>query len=252
MQLPSRRELVPLGPALPAAWTQAVFEAAYAHGMEAFPDEAAGIVSGGEYQRLENRSTTPGEDVLLSDVDLLRVADAELFFHTHPNGLGCPSAQDMTYQLQLGVPFVIMVLPTFDLFAFGDQLPKQVIIGRGFRHGVHDCYALVRDWFEPAGVPLADYPRGWEWWTKGLDLYRANFKAWGFVEIPPEEATRRGDVALFSFNFAVPMHAAIVIDRDLMLHHASGIRPVDHTRLSCEVPRQRYRRHVTLALRFAR
>lgn len=252
MQLPSRRELVPLGPALPAAWTPDVFAAAYAHGLEAFPDEAAGVVSGGEYQRLENRSATPGEDVLLSDADLLRVADADLFFHTHPNGLGCPSTQDMIYQQQLGVPFVIMVLPTFDLFAFGDQLPRMPIIGRGFRHGVHDCFALARDWYAEAGMPVPDCPRGWEWWAQGLDLYRENFKACGFVEIPPEEATRRGDVALFSFNFKVPMHAAIVLDRDLMVHHASGIKAVDQSRLSCDVPRQRYRRHVTMALRFDR
>jgi cell wall-associated NlpC family hydrolase len=252
MQFPSRRELVPLSPVFPAAWTQLVFETAYAHAVEAYPDEAVGIVSGGEYHRLVNLSTTPDRDVLLSEADLVRVAEADVFFHTHPDGLGCPSEQDMIYQLQLGVPFVVMTLPHYDIFAFGDQLTRQPIIGRGFRHGVYDCYSLVRDWFGLEGVQLADHPRGWEWWSRGQDLYRANFKKWGFVEIPPSEAIQRGDVLLFSFTFAVPMHAAIVLDRDLMLHHASGIKPVDQTRLSCEVPRNRYQRHVTLALRFHR
>jgi cell wall-associated NlpC family hydrolase len=237
---------------LPACWTAAIEQQALAHAREAYPHEAAGVIAQGAYVRLDNRSQEPRQDVVLSGDDLVRVAEADAFFHSHPDGIGCPSAQDMIYQQQLGIPFVILVLPIFDLFAFGDQLPRQPLIGRGFRHGVHDCYALIRDWFvEARGIALPDQPRDWGWWSNGLDLYTEHFPLNGFVAIPPAEATQQGDLLLFAFNYKVPMHGAIVMPPDLMLHHPAGIRGVDPTRLSGLVPRARFAHLVTVALRHA-
>jgi proteasome lid subunit RPN8/RPN11 len=247
--LPNRREIVPLSPAFPEAWTHDIAEAAYTHAIEAYPKEAAGVVEGDAYVPLDNLSVTPGDDVMLSDDDLVRVAKAEVFFHSHPSGHGCPSQHDMIYQQQLGIPFVTMTVPLYDVWAFGDQLARAPIIGRGFRHGVHDCYSLIRDWYAEAGVELPEGPRGWEWWSKGQDLYRDNFERAGFDRIAPAEAVRRGDLLLFSFNYNVPMHGAIVIDEQLLLHHAAGARAVDATRLSTMVPRTRLARHATMALR---
>jgi proteasome lid subunit RPN8/RPN11 len=251
MQLPLRKEIAPLSPVFPEAWTQEVAEAAYNHAAEVYPHEAAGIVERGAYVRLDNRSTTPGEDVKLSDEELVRVAQAEVFFHSHPDAPGVPSEHDMVYQKQLGVPFVVMCLPIYDCFAWGDTLARAPIMGRGFRHGVHDCYSLVRDWYREAGiVDLDEWPRGWEWWTRaGQNLYRDNFEATGFQQIPVSEATQRGDGLLFAFNYKVPMHAALVVDKDLLLHHASGSRAVDATRLSTLVPRLRLVRHAVMAVR---
>jgi proteasome lid subunit RPN8/RPN11 len=248
--LPTRVDLVPLSPSFPAAWTPAVALAAYDHSVEVYPREAAGIVEGGSYVRLDNVSETPERDITLGDADLLRVAQAEVFFHSHPDAPGCPSEQDMIYQQQLGIPFVVMTLPVYDVFCFGDMLARAPLIGRGFRHGVHDCYAVMRDWYAEVGMTFPDQPRAWEWWTKaaGKNLYM-DFERHGFERIDLGEPPKRGDVALFNFRCDVPMHGAVVIDRDLMLHHASGAKAVDATRLSSLVPRVRLARHITLALR---
>jgi len=245
----------PLSPARPEAWTDAVHAAAQAHTAEAYPHEAAGIVVGGQYYRLDNLSLTPGNDVALSDDDLVRVAAAELFFHSHPDGIGCPSESDMRYQQQLAMPFVVMVWPMFDLFWFGDQLAPAPLIGRGFRHGVHDCYSLLRDYYRTVrSDPIIDQPRDWNWWDPRrpggrLDLYRDHFERAGFRKIPVSEATEPGDGLMMSFNFAVPMHGMVVWDNDMLLHHPSGMRPVDPTRLSVLVPRSRFLRHAGFALR---
>lgn len=239
-----------MSPVFPACWTRDVAVAAYNHAADLYPHEAAGIIEHGSYVALENRSQTPGDDVQLTDDELLRVAQAEAFFHSHPNALGCPSEHDMIYQKQLGIPFIVMCLPTYDCFAWGDMLARAPLIGRGFRHGVHDCYSLVRDWYHEAGTAdLPEWPRGWEWWDQGKNFYRENFATLGFEQIPVAEATQRGDGLLFAFNYKVPMHAAIVIDRDLLLHHASGMRAADMTRLSCTVPRVRLARHAVMAMR---
>jgi proteasome lid subunit RPN8/RPN11 len=244
--------IAPMSPQRPAAWTDAAHEAAKQHTADAYPQEAVGIVEGGQYVRLDNRSTDPTKDVALSDEDLLRVAKAEVFFHSHPDGVGSPSASDMRYQMQLAIPFVVMCWPLYDVFWWGDQLTPAPLIGRGFRHGVHDCYSLLRDYYvEKFGVRLIDEPRDWNWWDdkQGLDLYRQHFDAAGFRVIDKREATQVGDGLLMSFNYRVPMHGAVVWDNDLILHHPAGMKPVDPTRLSVVAPRSRFIRHVALALR---
>jgi cell wall-associated NlpC family hydrolase len=248
--LPLRIDPVPLSPTFPQAWTREIATAAYAHAVEQFPNEAAGVVEGGAYVPLDNASQSPEDDVHLSDADLIRVASAELFFHSHPNGHGCPSETDMLYQQQLGIPFVVMTLPVYDVFCFGEGLTRASLIGRGFRHGVHDCYSLIRDWYVERGITkLWDQPRGWEWWSKKQNLYMENFAAAGFERIDKAEATNAGDLVLFNFNYGVPMHGALVVDKDLLMHHASGAKPVDVTRLSTMVPRTRMIRLGSMALR---
>jgi proteasome lid subunit RPN8/RPN11 len=237
-------------PSFPASWTPQVFEAAYQHAIEAYPKEAAGMVVDGDYVRLDNLSTSPDHDVVLSDADLIRVANAELFFHSHPDAPACPSEQDMLYQEQLGIPFVVICLPVFDLFCWGDMLQRAPLLGRSFRHGINDCYSLVRDFYDEYGIAqLPGKARGWGWWNKNQNLYVENFERANFVAIPPDEAVRNGDLLLFKFTFPVPMHAAIVIERDLLMHHMSGDKPYDPTRLSVAVPRTRLIRHAVMGLR---
>ena len=252
MMQPATPLIAPTSPTRPAAWTDEVAAAAKAHTGEAYPQEAVGIVEGGQYVRLDNISTDPTKDVALDDDDLLRVAKAELFFHSHPDGVGSPSESDMRYQMQLGIPFVVIVWPLYDIFWWGESLQPAPLLGRGFRHGVHDCYSLLRDYYvERFGITLLDQPRAWNWWDdkQGLDLYRQHFDEAGFREIDKREATQVGDGLLMAFNYQVPMHGAVVWDRDLILHHPAGLKAVDPTRLSVLAPRSRFIRHVALALR---
>jgi cell wall-associated NlpC family hydrolase len=245
--------LAPSCPAFPAEWTEAVADAARRHTAEAYPAEAVGIVNAdGCYERLENRSTTPGEEIALCNGDLVRVAGARLFFHSHPDGPDCPSEADMRYQQQLRIPFVIQPWPVGPAFCFGEGLKPAPLIGRAFRHGVHDCYTLIRDWYaEAQGVALpVGAPRGWDWWEHGRDLYTENFAGAGFDVIRKEEATMAGDLLLFRFRFPVLMHAAVVVGPHLLLHHLSGRKPTDYTRLSVPVPRLRWAQLAVIGLRY--
>jgi cell wall-associated NlpC family hydrolase len=254
MQVPIL-EPAPSSPMRPEAWSDDVHEAAKAHTAACYPNEAAGMVEGGAFVPLENLSQDPKNDVVLSDADLLRVADADVFFHSHPDTPASPTADDMRYQQQLGIPFVIMSWPYYDVAWWGDSLPRAPLLGRGFRHGIHDCYSLVRDYYADKGVSLPDFPREWNWWAdekaggKGLDLYRDGFEKAGFQQIDIREATKPGDGLLMAFSYKVPMHAALVWDRDLLIQHAAGTKSVDPTRLSTLVPRSRYMRLVTMAVR---
>ena len=240
-------------PRFPEIWTPEIEAIIKSHAMKVYPEEAVGIIENGQYVELDNLSKKPYEDVRLSDEDLIRVANSQLFFHSHPDGIPCPSEADMIYQQQLGIPFAIVTLPDYDVFVFGDTLEKQPLIGRGFRHGVHDCYALMRDWYQiNRGIDVMNKPRGWEWWREeGKSLYLDNLQEAGFRLLPLSEANETGDVLLFNFHFKIPMHGALVMeDKHLILHHACGSKGLDRTRLSRMDLRSRYWRFATYALRY--
>jgi hypothetical protein len=99
---------------------------------------------------------------------------------------------------------------------------------------------------------LWNQPRAWEWWGRSQrkDMYTENFAAAGFHRIDPADAYRAGDVLLFNFHYPVPMHGGLVMrDPNLIMHHPSGVKAADPTRLSKLEPGNRLRRFVTVALR---
>jgi len=242
---------VPSSRALPVLWSADIDRAAREHAHEVRPHEAAGIVENGYYVRLDNVAPNPETEVALSDADRVRVMAADVFFHSHPGGPACPSQEDMQFQLDTGLPCVVYVPETNDLFAWGDMLPTAPLVGRAFRHGIYDCYGAVRDWYvQHKGVLLPEGARGWEWWSKGQDLYSENFARAGFTVLPIAEATQPGDLLMYRFNYKVLMHAAVVhTDPNLLFHHTAGRSEFDPSRVSGFVPRMRWVRLAYSAVR---
>lgn len=189
-----------------------------------------------------------------SPSDAWRIASGEIpdgalgVFHSHPCGPNAPSGPDMQYAYTSALPQAIATLD--DVFWFGDGVPVAPFIGRTFRHGVTDCYELIRDTYsELWGVSLPYIPREWNWWKRGDDLYNDGFKDAGFAVIDSTDILP-GDVLLFSIHTAQPMHAAIWLGRDLILHHMSGKNPYDPERLSKIESIDRWGRFITKALRY--
>lgn len=202
------------------------------HAIDAFPDEACGLITEAGYVRCVNASPTPRDDFMIPpeqylDHDVLAVV------HSHPNGPDAPSAQDMRGQIDSAVPWVIVATngkACRPPFAWGDSLAIPPLIGRQFRHGVSDCYDAVRDCFrlgKEAGaqlgcewphdaVTLPAAPRDADWWNDGGDLYRQNFSGAGFERIDQPEP---GAVFLASIMSKVPNHAGVYLGRGLVFHH---------------------------------
>ncbi len=203
---------------------------------------------------MENVATSPAEHVAVSEADTVRALASELVFHSHPDGIACPSAADMIAQEGFGVPFVIQPIGKAgpeDPFPFGTSLPPEPLTGRAFRHGVFDCYTVIRDWYRVVrNVELPVIPRDWEWWLRGENLYDSGWSAAGFSGVAVE-AVRPGDCLLFQIKSKVPNHAALVLPGGLILHHIAGMVPVDTTRLSSREPIQKWLRFAVRGLRHA-
>ena len=130
------------------------------------------------------------------------------------------------------------------LFWFGGDIAAP-LAARGYRHGVTDCYSLVRDWFrETGGLILIDRPRAWEWWAAGADLYAAHFAESGFTRLAAGTKPRRGDVALAAILGEAVNHALIYLGDGLVLHHLAGREGYDPARLPRTEPAERWRRYI--------
>ena len=100
----------------------------------------------------------------------------------------------------------------------------SLFLGREFKHGVVDCYALIKDFYQVAfGISLSNYARPDDWWHSGLNLYADNVLKEGFklMDMPLRDL-QYGDFILMAIKSTVPCHAAIYIGDGKILHHFYG------------------------------
>lgn len=92
----------------------------------------------------------------------------------------------------------------------------QTLIGRQWEYGRHDCFTLVRDWFQLQGVQLPDFARPDDLETcESIFLQQA--EAIGFQQVELSNK-RPGDVLIMRLGTATPMHAAILLPDQQILH----------------------------------
>lgn len=208
-----------------------VREAARLHAMASYPHESCGAVTAAGYIPFENIAEDPTRYFECDDQLEPYQLSGELLalVHSHPDGPFGPSSRDMAQQIAMAVPWGIVACrqdAALDPFYWGDTLEPPPLEGRDFRHGPSgtdnkgDCYALIRDYYRLRGVSLADFPRDDDWWKRGGDLYREQYRKWGFrVAANAADDPQIGDVLLIQYNSAVPNHGAIYVGEGMILHH---------------------------------
>ena len=92
----------------------------------------------------------------------------------------------------------------------------QSLIGRQWEYGQCDCFTLVRDWFKLQGVELPDFARPDDLETCD-SIFLQQAEAIGFKQIE-FLAKRPGDVLIMRLGTATPMHAAILLPDQQILH----------------------------------
>jgi cell wall-associated NlpC family hydrolase len=92
----------------------------------------------------------------------------------------------------------------------------RALIGRQWDYGRSDCFSLVREWFSLKGVIIPDFDR-----PADLDscesLFLAEAKACGFFQVEFDRR-RPGDVLIMRLGTMAPMHAAILLENEQILH----------------------------------
>jgi len=213
-----------------------------AHALAEYPRECCGLVvlvSGNEvYVPCRNIAEKPTDDFSMAPDDYARAEDMGSIVavvHSHPGASARPSCADRKTCEQSGIDKWVIVslgvqgdgsIALDDWFEFGPSGYIAPLIGRVFVHGVHDCYDLIRSYYQlERGVTLPDFERPDKWWEDGAsNLYLDNFEKAGFADVGQDAALQVGDVLLMQIRSknGVPNHAGVYLGDNVMLHHMYG------------------------------
>lgn len=92
----------------------------------------------------------------------------------------------------------------------------QSLLGRQWNYGVFDCFTLVRDYFALQGVVLPNFERPDDLETCD-SIFLEQAERIGFRQVKYDER-RPGDVLIMRLGTAAPMHAAILLPDNQILH----------------------------------
>ncbi|WP_319543151.1 C40 family peptidase [uncultured Pseudodesulfovibrio sp.] len=226
---------------------QTIIRTAQAHAREQYPYESCGLVVDGQYISCTNTAANPLKDFRLDPGEYIRaegMGAVRGVIHSHPDGPDHPSRADMLGQMESGLVWGIVTVikgAALPPFFWGGDTPVPNLVGREFRHGITDCYGLVRDWYRLERHDLLpEYPRDDEWWLSGGNMLLDNFKDAGFHIV--DDAPRPGDVALLQICADTVNHCGVYIGQGLMLHHLVN-------RCSRKDPMGRWHKHTRLMVR---
>ncbi len=227
--------------------SQTVIQAAMQHAADEYPRESCGLVVDGVYLPRTNTAADPLEDFRISPqayAAASRKGTVQAVIHSHPDKPDHPSGADMEGQIRSGLAWGIVPVRdgvAGEPFFWGGDTPVPPLLGRPFRHGVCDCYALVRDWYRTVkGLALPEFARQANWWEEECDLLADNVCRAGFS--PISDTPQVGDVILMQISSDKINHMGVYVGNGLMLHHLSN-------RLSREEPYNRWRKFIRQIVR---
>lgn len=223
--------------------TQKADSAFRKHVLEAYPNEASGIVVGGKYIPNTYVTNDPQDQFQIDPTLLVKhQGKIQAILHSHCYELSkqheynpaWPSVEDQLNWHQGNVPWGIVATEgeTVSDYVWMDDSEIQPLVEREYVNGIADCFALVRDYYRLQGHDIKNMPRAMGWWQTKTDpktgvvtppqnLLGANWQAWGFVEIPAKEATV-GDAVLIQLRSDVINHSGVITGENEFTHHFYG------------------------------
>lgn len=203
------------------------------HAIRDFPNESCGFIVNGEYFPVKNVADDPKRTFKIdgrTQLAMRKKGVIQAIIHSHPYELGLrykwpqewPSGVDIKnrtndYSIAWGI--LATEGEGCSELVWMDDNNRPPLEGRQWKHGITDCYALIRDYFhEKHNIFLNDYPRDMDWWEGSEELYMDNFAKEGFSEVNPKQI-KVGDVALMRCGSRQVNHAGVVVGLDHLLHH---------------------------------
>ncbi len=226
-----------------------ILSAAKKHAEDQYPKESCGFIVDNHYIKLRNISKTPENSFRISRKKIAEYEGRiQAVIHSHPDGPNYPSRADMQAQVAMDVAWGIV--PVYHgqakaPFFWGGETPVPELLGRPFRHGITDCYSLIRDYFRcEKNITLDEFPREWEWWkAPGFNLYEENFKSQDFRIIDAAEV-QVGDCFLAQVHANVINHAGIYVGNGQILHQLGTSNGYSPERPSCRHPLHMWKKFI--------
>lgn len=197
------------------------------HAKSSYPFECVGCVKDDVYYPLINTHSQPDKFFSLSLAEIEKI-NPEYILHSHPAtgkpNPEWPSITDLKLfysQPQYKWGIIATDGEEFSNFVLFDEFNPPDLEGRTYVWGIADCYSVIRDWYWlDRSIKLKNYPRDYNSYKAGEDLYSKYFADAGFYEVGINDV-QVGDVLLMAQN-GVISHAAIVNRPGRVIHHYIG------------------------------
>jgi proteasome lid subunit RPN8/RPN11 len=197
-----------------------------------YPQEACGfLLENSEIYQCQNNSPHPTLDSLITAEDYA-AADALgilAIYHSHTQINQTTFSAADAKAAQIHQQPIVMVNAVTGTWQVADPTGKLNLPyeGRIWLYGVHDCYALIKDYlFKELAISLPNWPRGeeHEWLDRDFNPFLENYKAQGFQRLPPDTDLQHGDLALILEGTHHPSHLAVICDpvEGHILHQLAG------------------------------
>lgn len=218
---------------------QEVLKAYEAHVLECYPEESCGVQVNGKYIPCKNIHETPKNAFRIDPADLILAGmfgEIEAIFHSHPYHpqdksvfayYADPRWASYVDQQQFEAGNDVWVIVSTDGTGISepvilDKNEHEPLLERQFIWAKHDCYNLLQDYYkEKLNIDLPYYPREWNWWGKGQDLFMERFPKEGWERIP-YSAVEVNDICLFKNDSKVANHIGIVCGNNEMMQQGLG------------------------------
>ena len=200
------------------------------HARTCMPEEACGLVyiykGKTKYKPCKNISISPKQTFIIDPKEYANIEDKATIvavFHSHPFEQPYPSAADKTICEKFKIPWYIYSVSLNKWYDFKPSGYKAPLVGREYVFGVHDCWSLIRDYFETINITLRDWDRPINPQDFTDNPYFENcFEKTGFRELKPEENLQLNDCLLFSLNSTGLNHVGVLLQNQMILHHIEG------------------------------
>ena len=186
------------------------------------PNECCGLIVNGAIVSCHNSSPSPSDYFTIAAEDYIKASamgEVEAVYHSHVGGVRGFSRPDVAACKQSNVPWIVFHAPSGDFF-YADPTGGAPYEGRQWTYGIHDCYAIVRDFYKrELGIELDDFERGdeMEWENKGWTMFVDNYSQQGFHEI--ESPEQKGDILLMQVGAPSPNHVGVMTGQDNSFYH---------------------------------
>lgn len=203
-----------------------ILDQMFDHAAERISEEVCGlIISNGVKSVVLRGSNVARNKRLHFDLDpdiFFRIPEgweAVASYHSHPDGIVTPSEADKVACEGSAMPMHIV---SADNRAHCEIKPtgyRSPYLKRPYVFGVHDCWSLVKDWYEwELGIELPSFSDQRKPFVSGELVYVSNIEKAGFVEVG-DMPVQHGDLMLIQVGPTGPNHGAIWLDSGRILHH---------------------------------
>lgn len=214
------------------------------------PYESGGIFTDHNFIPFENESDTPSNKYYINNPDfyyLLSQEKIKCLIHSH-NNYPHSSIDDQRAQKDFDIPFCIINFRNGTcehVIFWGNDIPKEPLIGRPFFFGVFDCLTLSADYiFNKYNKQVPTPDRDVDYWKYNQSLFEdtVSDKEYPIDFIDKDDITI-DDFLFYKFDSKYINHVGTLMDNGRILHHFMGKK-------SCILPKSYFKKNIVAAGRF--